>query len=163
VSKTKFRKSVQDYNKDAMFTAMTLTKWLVLLLLVFAVVGSVAFVVRMVSKPAQVIEKVADANRMIYTYEWFKQTKEDWAAATVKLKNAREAYEELKQDLEIMPRSDWSPDDTNELSRLRTIAMGLENHRAQIAADYNARASMVTRNFLMGKDGDTELPMTLDE
>lgn len=44
-------------------------------------------------------------------------------------------------------RSTWTFEDKNEDARLNSVVLGLENHLQTQIADYNARASMATRNI----------------
>ena len=44
------------------------------LICVFVILPLVAFTVTMVSRPFQVVEKVTNPDRIVYTYEWFFNT-----------------------------------------------------------------------------------------
>ena len=43
------------------------------------------------------------------------------------------------------PRSEWAYDDRQEAGRLGAVVQGLRHRRAEVVADYNAQAKMVTR------------------
>jgi len=122
--------------------------------LVLAGVG--AFVLRIVMFPVNTASKLIDtaydaqnkvlnADNAIYNYEWFKQKHQDIQASKKQLVNARVSYEAFTQS--AGERKDWTFEDKTEDSRLRTVVLGLENHLETQIADYNARASMATRNI----------------
>lgn len=107
--------------------------------------------------------KVLNADNAIYNYEWFKQKHADIEASKKQLVNARATHEAFV--LSAGPRNDpntgeprWSFEDKNEDARLRAVVLGLENHLQSQIGDYNARASMATRNIFE----DSVLPDYID-
>ena len=100
-------------------------------------------------KPIQVLDKVTDPDRMIYTYEWFHTTHGQIKAAADQIIIKKKHIITFKKDLG--PRKDWGIDDKQEHNRLITELNGIEAHRADLVREYNARSGMVTREFLMGK------------
>ncbi len=89
--------------------------------------------------------KVLNADNAIYNYEWFKQKHQDIEASKRQLVNARAAQDSFLASAGV--RSSWTFEDKGEDSRLRTVVLGLENYLETQIGDYNARASMATRNI----------------
>lgn len=108
-------------------------------------------------KPIQVLDKVTDPDRMIYTYEWFHTTNEAVKAATSQISIKEEHLGMFMKDLG--PRKDWGFEDKREYSRVLTELNGLRAHRASLVREYNARSNMITRDFLKGRS----LPEQLQE
>jgi len=101
-------------------------------------------------------DKVLNADNAIYNYEWFKQKYQDIEAVKKQLLNAQRnqtAYRESLGD-----RKDWTFEDKTEDSRLNSVVLGLMNNYESQIADYNARASMATRNIFE----DNVLPNFID-
>ena len=128
------------------------------LMLLFIGISVVCTVVGVVSYPfiqaRRVYEKTLDADNVIYNYEWFKQRYEDIDAIDSKIVQAKAAVEQFKVD--AGERKDWDRMDKEEFSRLSSVELGLNQQRADIAAEYNARSRMANRKIF--KMGDTELP-----
>lgn len=89
--------------------------------------------------------KVLNADNAIYNYEWFKQKYQDIEAGKKQLENAREAQVSFRAS--AGDRKDWTFEDKIEDSRLGAVVLGLQNHLESMIGDYNARASMATRNI----------------
>jgi hypothetical protein len=100
--------------------------------------------------------KVLNADNAIYNYEWFKQQYQDIEASKKQLVNARSAHTAFRES--AGDRSTWTFEDKGEDARLATVALGIENNLASQIADYNARASMATRNIFE----DNVLPAYID-
>ena len=90
-------------------------------------------------------KKVINADNAIYNYEWFKQQKANIDASKTQLDNARRNYDAYVADLGA--RSDWGFEDKGEAARLNAVVLGLENNLQSQIENYNARASMATRNI----------------
>ena len=131
--------------------------WIVLVILVFGILGTIGIGLRAVLFPVHAVQNelntahdaldnVINADNAIYNYEWFKQKKEDIDAGKKKLISGRTSYDSFKMSLPT-DRTQWGFEDKNEDARLRTIVLGLENHLTQMIADYNARSKMATRNI----------------
>lgn len=90
-------------------------------------------------------DKVLNADNAIYNYEWFKQKHQDIEASKKQLVNARASYDSFIASAGA--RSSWTFEDKTEDSRQRAVVLGLENYLESQIADYNARASMATRNI----------------
>lgn len=100
--------------------------------------------------------KVLNADNAIYNYEWFKQKYQDIEASKKQIVNAKQAVTDFRTY--AGPRSEWTFEDKTEDSRLNAVALGNENFLATLVADYNARASMATRNIFE----DSVLPSYID-
>ena len=101
-------------------------------------------------------DKVLNADNAIYNYEWFKQKKADIDAAKKQLDNSRNSYSSFQASAGT--RSTWTFEDKQEDSRLRSIVLGQENYVQGLIGDYNAKASMATRNIFQ----DRVLPNYID-
>lgn len=138
-----------------------------ILILIFIGVGVLGMVGRLIFFPATVANnmidtaydanaKVINADNAIYNYEWFKQQKANIDASKTQLNNARRNYDAYVASLG--ERSTWGFEDKGEVARLNTVVLGLENNLQSQIEDYNARASMATRNIFE----DNVLPSYID-
>ena len=142
-------------------------KILVTAVLGVMVLGAVGMGLRILFFPTTVatnmIDTAYDANRQIinadnaiYNYEWFKQKYQDIEATKKQLDNAKGSYDSFK--LSAGARTNWTFEDKQEDSRQRAVVLGLENNLETQIANYNARASMATRNIFE----DNVLPSYID-
>jgi len=92
-----------------------------------------------------VIDKTINADNAIYNYEWFKQQTQDIEALETKITIAEQAV--ISFESAAGERKDWTFEDKTEDARLRSIAVGLRSQYTTAIANYNARASMATRNI----------------
>lgn len=102
-------------------------------------------------------DKVLNADNAIYNYEWFKKQHGDIEASKKQLDNSRKTYASFTASLPES-RIEWSFEDKQEDARLRTVVLGIENNLEAQIAEYNARASMATRNIFE----DSVLPSFID-
>ena len=91
-------------------------------------------------------DKVLTADNAIYNYEWFKQQYQLIEAASKQYQNAIVSQKRFRESLPAS-RLDWTFEDKQEDSRLSAISDGLYNYHISLIADYNAKASMATRNI----------------
>ncbi|MDD4988600.1 MAG: hypothetical protein PHS68_06880 [Candidatus Izemoplasmatales bacterium] len=91
-------------------------------------------------------DKVINADNAIYNYEWFKQKYQDIEVAKKQYKNSSLQFSEYQNSLPDS-RLDWTFEDKQEESRLRAVMTGQYNYVESLVGDYNARASMATRNI----------------
>jgi hypothetical protein len=93
-----------------------------------------------------VVDEVMDKDAAIDNYEWFKkQEAYIWQC----LKNeviAKEEWDNFKKDLPE-DREKWTRDDKTEESSLRNSYYALQKLTNKAIEDYNANASMVTKNI----------------
>ncbi len=101
-------------------------------------------------------QQVINADNAIYNYEWFKQQYQNIEASKQQLSNSRRTLAAFEAS--AGERSTWSFEDKGEHSRLTTIVLGQENNLETQIANYNARASMATRNIFE----DNVLPTYID-
>jgi len=123
----------------------------VILVIVFSSLG---FVGNVFTQGQRVVNKTIDADNMIYNYEWFKQRHEDIGAIDSKIELSKSSLKRFTDS--AGDRKDWHREDREEHARLSTVQLGLEQQRADLIAEYNARSRMVNRSVF--KTGDTELP-----
>jgi predicted transcriptional regulator len=112
---------------------------------------------RMIDTAYDAQSKVINADNAIYNYEWFKQKYQDIEAGKKQLVNAQISYSGFLNSLP-KDRIDWGFEDKTEQARLNTVVLGLQNNLESMIADYNARASMATRNIFE----DSVLPSFID-
>jgi hypothetical protein len=127
--------------------------WIVLLFTV--VLSTIGFIFNPFAQGARIVNKTIDADNVIYNYEWFKKTHENYLASLVKIKTAEEQVAQFKED--AGPRKDWSFEDKTEYSRIQSVVTGLKNHSEDIRAEYNAKSKMVNRKIFKGGDLPSEL------
>lgn len=112
-------------------------------------VGGIYWVVQVVTLPArtatEVAEKTMDADNVIYNYEWFKEAKEKADAYEVQISQAKLSLTSFEGSLEGAPRTEWGFEDKQEWNRLNSVILGLQNQRASLVADYNAKSKMENR------------------
>jgi hypothetical protein len=132
---------------------------LILILLCLVVIKIVFFpastALNIIDQAGKVVSKTADADNVIYNYEWFKNTYNSVLATDQKiinLENEITSFTGLVGD-----RKNWTFEDKNEYARLSSTLTGLKNHRANIVADYNAKSSMINRKIFKGGDLPTNL------
>lgn len=90
-------------------------------------------------------KKVINADNAIYNYEWFKQKKADIDATKQQYKIA--SANQISYRESLGERKDWTFEDKNEDARLNAVVLGLQTNLESQIGDYNARASMATRNI----------------
>lgn len=90
-------------------------------------------------------DKVINADNAIYNYEWFKQKKADIEATKQQYKVA--SANQVSYRASLGDRKDWTFEDKNEDARLNAVVLGLQTNLESQIGDYNARASMATRNI----------------
>lgn len=101
-------------------------------------------------------DKVINADNAIYNYEWFKQKKADIDATKRQYSLAKANYNSYHESLG--DRKDWTFEDKGEDARLNAVVLGLQTNLESQIGDYNARASMATRNIFE----DHVLPSFID-
>lgn len=100
--------------------------------------------------------KILNADNAIYNYEWFKQKYQDIEVSKRNYKLAKSNYDSYVSSLG--ERSTWGFEDKTEVARLNAVVLGLQTNLEGQIGDYNARASMATRNIF--EDG--VLPSYID-
>lgn len=133
----------------AFFTSLPMIVMMIIATL--AIIGGIT----MVMKPFQVINKVTDPDRMIYTYEWFHDQYGRIEAVDTQIAQKDTQITELKNM--FGDPLEWRRETRQEYTTLNTEFTGLKQHRASLVESYNAASRKETRNFF--KDG--ELPQTI--
>lgn len=147
----------RDVNEGLTAGRWTFWKFFFVFLPIVIVLAGLGYAVRLASQPARIIEKTFDADNVIHNYEWFKQRYQSILAIDQKITDAKKTVEQFKKEAGV--RENWHREDREEHSRLSAIAQGLEQQRADLAAEYNARSKMANRSIF--KAGDNELPETI--
>lgn len=94
----------------------------------------------------EVVDKVLDGDKAIKDYEWFK-TQEAFIRQCLKNEDiAKEEWDQYRADLPE-DREKWTRDDKTEENSLRNSYYALQKLTNKAIEDYNARASMVSRNI----------------
>lgn len=99
----------------------------------------------------RVVKKTADADNVIYNYEWFKQRAEDLDAADARINITKASLADFKTDMP-KDRKEWTFEDKQEWSNLRTDLRGQEAHLVQLSADFRARSKMANRAIFKGNN-----------
>ena len=118
-------------------------------------IGVASFVGNPFAQAARVVNKTIDADNVIYNYEYFKKQWRAVDAIDRKIIVQREAVTQFKGDAGL--RKEWGYEDKTECARISSIVTGLEQQRADMAADYNAKAAMANRSIFMGNDCPEEI------
>jgi len=123
----------------AIFIFLLVMIWLFLLKIVMFPVDTAT---KLIDTAYWIQEKTLNADNAIYNYEWFKQKYEDIQAAKKQIDNTTAQVTEFKASSKTMDMFD-----KQELSRLNSVVLGLQNHYETLVADYNARSKMANRNI----------------
>ena len=110
-------------------------------LVILAIIAAVTVLVR----PFQVIDRVANPDKIVYNYEYFYNQAEARTAIQRKIDEAKGAVTRFEDS--AGDRKDWTFEDKTEHSRLSSLVDGLNFQCADIVADYNAKAQQVSRNI----------------
>src|SRR6185503_12687137 len=109
---------------------------LLVILLGFIATGGY-YGIRLVCAPAAVVDRVADPDRVIASYEWFYERYNRVQSIDRQISSALQALRGLPADATARERD-----------RLRANLNGLCQLRAELVGDYNARAQMgMTRDL----------------
>lgn len=129
-----------------------------LALLLFAgliVLGGVITGITIGAKACSVADKVTDPDRIVYTYEWFFNTRASILTYFDQLKVARQTVETFKTD-HVKNLDNYV--NSTELSRLQSVAQGIENNLISTCNFYNANALNLTRGIFK----DWRLPLEIN-
>jgi hypothetical protein len=152
-----YRDSVRHSTKEIQWTFRYLWWRILLLMMIFSAIG---FGITLLSRPAQIIEKVTEPDRIIQNYEWFENTYNDALAIDRQIKTAKQTVIDFESS--AGSRSEWGRTETNEHSRLNSVLQGLRYQRDNIISDYNARSNQVTRKLFKGSNLPYQLETTED-
>lgn len=113
----------------------------------------------MISRPAQVIDRVTNPDRVVYQYEWFYDTLNSCKALDQKVTNAEADVTKFEEQMGDTPRNEWGYSNTQEYGRLQTTLTAVKNRRAELAGEYNSRGEQMTRKWLKGKSLPESIPL----
>ena len=130
-------------------------KWGSILIGCVGVLYAVTVGAKLVLAPVAIASKTFDPENIVQNYEWFKRQYNDYLAMDPKIATAQAAFDQFK--LEAGDRSKWTFEDKQNGNHLSMVLVGLKSQKFQIAAEYNARASMMNRAVFRG-----ELPEHLE-
>jgi len=129
-------------------------KWVLITLLVIVVLTGIGYGLTLVFRPAEVIEKVTEPNRIINTYEWFFNTEASIKSYASQIQVAKEQIETFKKDHTNLD----SYENSTELARLQAVLQGLKNQLITTVNSYNANAQNLTRGVFK----DWRLPASIE-
>lgn len=135
MSWTEFEKGIEKGPGSAI---KTIALWTIVII-------AVGFGISAMFRPAEIIGKVMDPDKVLYNYEYFYNQSHAYKAINAKIVTANKSVVNFKSD--AGPRESWTFEDKTELSRLRSIADGLVYQCNDIVADYNAKSQQVTRSM----------------
>ncbi len=133
--------------------ALTLITFLIFLRPIFFPVNTA---LQSIDTAYGVVDTVMDKDKAIYNYEWFKEQEAYIRQCLTNEEIAKVEWELFKSDLPE-DREKWDREDKQEESSLRNSYYALQKLTNKAIEDYNAKASMVTRNIF--KDN---LPSNID-
>lgn len=149
-----YRSEFKSVESDAKWTFWRIFWFIVGVTIVCSIVG---FGLTMLAKPAAIIDKVTDPDRVIFNYEWYQDTYNDCLALDKQIVNAQNQVDTLQSSLNA-DRSTWGREDKTEWNRLSSVVGGMRTQRDSVIADYNAKSKMLTRNLFK----DRSLPYKLE-
>jgi hypothetical protein len=85
-----------------------------------------------------VVKKTYNADNALYNYHWFQERAGSIKALDQQIVIADKAVTDFETS--AGPRKEWTFEDKNEASRLRSVAQGLKNERKSQVEEYNAKA-----------------------
>jgi hypothetical protein len=118
--------------------------WLVFLLIFLA--SGLGFAYRLLSRPAALVDRVTDPDRIISNYEWFEEAYNDCLALDAKIATTVKQIDSQFQGLPA-DRSEWSRQDRDAYAQWNTTLNGQRSQRQNIVAEYNAKSRMITRQL----------------
>lgn len=153
-----YRKEVRSITTEAQWTFWFIAWRLIIAVILLAALG---FIVSLLFRPAQVVDRVLDPDRIIQNYEWFEETYNDVKAFNAQIVTAKQQVADFQEA--AGPRADWRREDTVEFNRLNAVLMGLRNQRDSTIAQYNARSNQITRNLFKGSNLPYQLQVIEDQ
>ena len=148
---SEYRLGFREVEREARWTLGRVLLFLIPLMLLL---GSLGFVVHLLTAPARavtgVVDRTLNADNVLANYEWFKQTYQDVLALEIQQSNADSA---LTRFLRISgPHTQWGYQTEAEYGRLNSVVLGIQNQRQNLVAQYNARSRMVNRSLFKTHD-----------
>lgn len=114
------------------------------LILAIILLGSLGWIVNLMSQPARIMSKTFDADNVINNYEWYRDAYGNYLARTAQVRQFKTLRDEEKNE--------------QERSRLRIEMAAIQQSCRDLARRYNANADKVNRSIFMG----TSVPSSLN-
>jgi len=136
-------------------------KWVIIgAVILFFVIPAIVFVTTMLSRPAQVAQRVTDPDRLIATYEGYYDKCTAIVAYDHNIASAEQVYKDAKQ------QAGKAGDDplglkAQDVQQARTNWQGLLQRRRELAEQYNADSLKITN--LNGLTKGDDLPPRIEE
>lgn len=134
--------------------------WCGLLVVVFAVGIFAVFgtaISSVITAPARVITQTMTTGNIIFNYEQFKNLYNDFQAQQIRVKNAQSELDTFMAT--AGDRTTWTFEDKQQYGMLASVVSGSKNNLASIAADYNAKSSMLNRSVFKDHSLPDQLPV----
>lgn len=130
-----------------------ITILVIIVLILLSVVGAALGIITLpwlkltsqIQTNQDIITKTYTADNAIYNYHWFQERKAAIDALNTTINQSETAVTSF--EVSAGTRKDWTFEDKNEDSRLRTVLQGQKAQYNSIAGEYNARAKEVDRNI----------------
>jgi len=129
---------------------MVITRVILPIWFAIVLISGIAWIIRVASAPAGVVERVADPDNAIYNLEWFRTQYHQITATKAQIMVAHEQLEAFVQS--NGPLINYNYNQKQEFDRLNANVSGLKQFCLTTAADYNAHAEMITRRLYQGND-----------
>ncbi len=153
-----YRDEIKTNIKEAQWTFWKVF-WPVLIIVM--VISALSWGVAILTRPAQIIERVTEPDRIIQNYEWFENTYNDALAIDRQIKTAKQAISDFEGS--VGERANWKRTTTTEHGRLNSILQGLRNQRDNIISDYKTIPNpMLTRQTTFLAAGQNSLTTDLN-
>lgn len=92
-----------------------------------------------------IVNRQVNPDMIVQSYEWYEQQVRDIRAIEGQITDAKEAVETFKSG--SGPAEHWTFTQREEFGRLNSNITGLKQAKRKMIEDYNARASMISRNY----------------
>lgn len=150
-----------DRVKDTVYNATsspgkatwTIAKWLMIIMVVMIPLGLLTGVINF---GGDVASEVFDPKKVVYTYEQFHRDYTSIQSFDVQYQTAKSTHDTFKETIGN-DRAKYADADRQMLNMYVQSMVGLRNERNRLAAEYNAKSAMITRDIFKG----TSLPRTL--
>lgn len=129
-----YRKQYREAEREAYWTAPRLILALVVLTLAL---GSIGWIIGIISQPARILSKTLDADNVIQNYEWFHDANGNFMARSAQVRQFKQLGAQET--------------DAQEKGRLRIEMAAIQQSCRELARRYNANATKVNRSIFRGQ------------
>jgi hypothetical protein len=138
-----YRDDVNEFNREGRWTFFeVLFKLLLPISAVLIILGAICWGLGLFGG---LVDRVVNPNAIVQNYEWYQQQLKDINAIEGQIKDAQDSADTYKKD--NGDPANWKFDQREEYGRLNSNVTGLKQSRRKMIEDYNAKASMITRNL----------------